>query len=98
MIITGKKEEGKGLIEKAFALKPENPGLLAELWFYRYANFYQEYGERAYEELVKLVQAGARSEGWNFKENINLARKENHPFIDKLKEIDRAITEDTLIR
>ncbi len=95
MIITGKKEEGKGLIENALALKPEDPGLLAELWFYRYANFYQEYGEKAYEELVKLVKAGAKSVGWNFKENIELARKECHPFIDKLEEIDRAITEDT---
>ena len=94
LIITGRKEEGKKLIERAFELKPEIPGLLAELWFYRYANFYKEYGETAYEELVKLVKTGARSVGWSFKKNIELARKEGHPFIDKLEKLDRIITEN----
>ena len=94
LIITGRKEKGKKLIERTFNLKPEVPALLAELWFYRYANFYKEYGETAYEELVKLIKAGVRSIGWSFKKNIELARKEGHPFIDKLEKLDRIITED----
>jgi Tfp pilus assembly protein PilF len=94
LIITERKEEGRQMIVRAFELKPENTDLLAELWFYRYANFYEENGETAYEELVKLIKAGARSIGWNFKENIELAKKEGHPFIDKLEKLDRIITED----
>ena len=94
MIITGRKEEGKKLINRAFELNSENPNLLAELWFYRYANVYEEYGETAYDELVKLVKAGARSIEWNFKGNIELARKEGHPFIEKLEKLDRIITKD----
>ena len=94
---TWKKEEGKISIDRAFELNSANPSLRAELWFYRYANFYDEYGETAYNELVNLVKAGARSIGWNFKENIKLARKEGHSFIDRLEKLDRIITEDAAI-
>ena len=85
------------MIDKAFSFKPNSKGLLAELWFYRYANFYEKYGERAYDELVKLIKDGARSIGWNFKDNIEFARKEGHPHIDKLEKLSKIIAEDAPI-
>ena len=78
LMTTGRKAEAKELIDRAFSLNPDNQGLLAELWFYRYANFYKKYGERAYDELLKLIKDGARSIGWSFANNIEL-RKEGRP-------------------
>jgi protein O-mannosyl-transferase len=94
VIIVGRKGEAKDLIDQACCSNPKNQSLLAELWFYRYANFYEEYGEKAYEELVKLVKDGARSIGWNFTDNIELAKKEGHPHLDKLEKLNKIITED----
>jgi tetratricopeptide (TPR) repeat protein len=94
LIVTGRKQEGYRLINKAFQLKSDNESLLVELWFYRYANLYEEYGENAYEEIMKLITRGARSIGWNLKDNIELAKKEGHPHIDRLEKLNMIITED----
>ena len=93
-LATGRKAEAKKLIDRAFSFNSDCQGLLAELWFYRYANFYEKYGETAYDELVKLIKDGARSIGWNFTDNIELAKKEGHPHIDKLEKLSKIITED----
>jgi protein O-mannosyl-transferase len=97
LIATGRKPKAKKLIDSAFARKPDNQALLAELLFYLYANFYEKYGEKAYDELLKLIKDGARSIGWNFTDNIELAKKEGHPHFDKLEKLAKIITEDAPI-
>jgi len=97
LLATGRKAEAKALIDRAFSFNPDKPGLLAELWFYRYANLYKKYGEKAYDELVKLIGDGARSIGWSFEDNIALAKKEGHPHLDKLEKLNKIITEDAPI-
>ena len=86
----GKAEE---YIDKAFSLEPKEDGVLAELWFYRYAIFWDKY-EDAYENVVKLVRSGARSAGWYLKEVIKVAEKRGHPDVERLRKLDRIITED----
>ncbi len=97
LIATGRKPEAKKLIDRAFSLNPDCQALLTELWFYLYANFYEEYGDTAYDELLKLIKDGARSIGWSFEDNIELAKKEGHPQVDKLEKLNKIITEDAPI-
>ena len=65
--------------------------LLAELWFYRYAHYKEWYivGEQ---ELSKLIDVGAKSIGWNLQPHIEIAKRNNHPNIQRLQEFADLIT------
>ncbi|MCK6543056.1 SIR2 family protein [bacterium] len=65
-----------------------------ELWFYRFANFYNQYGDACYDEILKLIRSGVRSPGWNLKPNIELAHEYGHPHVALLEKLDKVITED----
>lgn len=84
------------LIRQAFENTDENEGtkpLLAELWFYRYAHYYEEWGAEAEKELAALLNAGAKSIGWNLAPDIELARKNRHPHIEQLEAFAKKLTE-----
>jgi tetratricopeptide (TPR) repeat protein/cellulose biosynthesis protein BcsQ len=86
------KEKAKKLIDKAFTLNPELP-LQLELWFYRYAHF-PEWRDVAKTELEMLMSnSEAKSIGWDFSKNIEIAIAEGHPEPEELKRIAKQITE-----
>lgn len=84
------------LIRQAFECADndeETKPLLAELWFYRYAHYYEEWGDKAEKELTALLDAGAKSIGWNLASDIELARKNKHPHIEQVEAFAKALTE-----
>ncbi|WP_373705024.1 tetratricopeptide repeat protein, partial [Porphyromonas loveana] len=92
----GDLKRADSLIRQAFENTAENERtkpLLAELWFYRYAHYYEECGAEAEKELTALLNAGAESIGWNLAPNIELARKNRHPHIEQVEAFAKALTE-----
>ena len=92
----GDLERADSLIRQAFESADNNEGmkpLLAELWFYRYAHYYEEWGAEAEKELTALLDAGAKSIGWNLAPDIELARKNKHPHIEQVEAFAKALTE-----
>ena len=67
--------------------------ILAELWFYRYAHYYEEHGVEAEKELTRLLDAGVKSPGWDLAKDIEMAKKNNHPHIEKVEEFAKRLTE-----
>ncbi|MEM9546579.1 MAG: SIR2 family protein [Bacteroidota bacterium] len=77
--------QAEKFIDKAIDLASStDDDLRAELWFYRYAH-YKKWLEKAEAELEKLIVQGVKSVGWNFQAHIDIAEKNNHPNIKKLK-------------
>uniref|UniRef100_UPI0035A0A47B tetratricopeptide repeat protein n=1 Tax=Porphyromonas loveana TaxID=1884669 RepID=UPI0035A0A47B len=92
----GDLKRADSLIRQAFENTAENERtkpLLAELWFYRYAHYYEEWGAEAEKELAALLNAGAKSIGWNLAPDIELARKNRHPHIEQVEAFAKALTE-----
>ncbi|PDP47836.1 hypothetical protein CLI82_01125 [Porphyromonas gingivalis] len=92
----GDLERADSLIQQAFESADNNEGmkpLQAELWFYRYAHYYEEWGAEAEKELTALLDAGAKSIGWNLAPDIELARKNKHPHIEQVEAFAKALTE-----
>lgn len=59
---------------------PIPPQLLAELWFYAYAHRQsQEERREALRHLRKLIEVGARSQGWDLSGNMARAQADGHP-------------------
>ena len=72
----------------------ETKPLQAKLWFYRYAHYYEEWGAEAEKELAALLNAGAKSIGWNLATDIELARKNRHPHIEQVEAFAKALTQE----
>ena len=92
----GDLKRADSLIQQAFETADNNKGmkpLQAELWFYRYAHYYEEWGAEAEKELAALLNAGAKSIGWNLAPDIELARKNRHPHIEQVEAFAKALTE-----
>ncbi|WP_373820745.1 tetratricopeptide repeat protein [Porphyromonas loveana] len=92
----GDLKRADSLIQQAFETADNNEGmkpLQAELWFYRYAHYYEEWGAEAEKELTALLNAGAKSIGWNLAPDIELARKNRHPHIEQVEAFAKALTE-----
>ena len=92
----GDLKRADSLIQQAFETADNNEGmkpLQAELWFYRYAHYYEEWGAEAEKELTALLNAGAKSIGWNLAPDIELARKNKHPHIEQVEAFAKALTE-----
>lgn len=88
-------DEATSLIENAFENTDEE-NLLLELWFYRYAHN-PAFLEQAEKEIEKLLTKGAKSEGWNFDENIKVAIEEGHPNPERLKELAKMISSPLVV-
>lgn len=92
----GDLKRADSLIQQAFENADndeETKPLQAELWFYRYAHYYEEWGAEAEKELAALLNAGAKSIGWNLATDIELARKNRHPHIEQVEAFAKALTE-----
>ena len=92
----GDLKRADSLIQQAFENADndeETKPLQAKLWFYRYAHYYEEWGAEAEKELVALLNAGAKSIGWNLATDIELARKNRHPHIEQVEAFAKALTE-----
>ena len=92
----GDFKRADSLIQQAFENADndeETKPLQAKLWFYRYAHYYEEWGAEAEKELAALLNAGAKSIGWNLAPDIELARKNRHPHIEQVEAFAKALTE-----
>ena len=92
----GDLKRADSLIQQAFESADNNERmkpLQAELWFYRHAHYYEEWGAEAEKELIALLDAGAKSIGWNLAPDIELARKNKHPHIEQVEAFAKALTE-----
>jgi len=88
---TNRKKEAEEKVNQSLALNPDNSDLLSELWFYRYAHA-PIWREQALKELQKLLAKGARTPGWNFEPDIELATKGGHPDPAMLRKIADELT------
>jgi hypothetical protein len=70
----------------------DNIGLLAELWFYRYAH-YDKWFEIAEKKLTEYIAKGATSVGWNLQDHVEIAKKNKTSDIDKLERFAKLITQ-----
>jgi len=95
LLAQGRKEEGREMIAASFGALADgaSPGLLAELWFYRYAHFWSE-KPAALSELRRVLLAGDRSPGWSLQPNIERAEADGHPNVALLKALARVINEE----
>jgi protein O-mannosyl-transferase len=98
LLAQGRKEEGREMIAASFDALADNisPGLLPELWFYRYAHFGSEW-PAALSELKKIMLAGDRSPGWSLQSNIERAEADGHPNVALLKTLARVINQEAWI-
>jgi len=95
LLAQGRKEEGREMIAASFGALADgaSPGLLAELWFYRYAHFWSE-KPAALSELKRVLLAGDRSPGWSLQPNIERAEADGHPNVALLKALACVINEE----
>lgn len=80
LLARGARDEGLRMLARAIAAveDPESSqALRCEVWFYAYAHSTER--DRALLRLRGLIDAGARSPGWDFSKNIDRALKDNHP-------------------
>ena len=69
----------------------ENEGLNLELWFYRYAIFFDEYKE-VEKNIEVLLKKGVKSVGWPLDDVLAAAKELGHPDYEKLSELAKRIT------
>ena len=85
-------QKAKSLIQKAFKLNhDENDVLNLELWFYRYAIFFDEYKE-AKNSIEVLLKKGIKSIGWHLEDILEVAKELKHPDYKYLCELSKRIT------
>jgi Tfp pilus assembly protein PilF len=79
LIVNGNTDYANRLIEKAFALNSdEKLPLSLELWFYRYAIFFEAYQD-ARDNVIKLLDQGIRSPRKYLNDIVKKAEELNHP-------------------
>jgi len=66
-----------------------------EYWFYIYAHSPPPYRSEALSNLRLLIEAGARSKGWNLSQNVQMAEREGHPVGNWLGVLAQVITQDS---
>ena len=93
----GALDKAEAFIDKAFSYNhdPENEPLTLELWFYRYACFYQDYTESK-QQVQRLLDAEVRSSGWVLDELLEMVRENmQHPEYDQLAKFAEQISDST---
>lgn len=89
----GKKQLAEKHLELALikANPEQEKDLLLECYFYQYAHIDNKMAE-AEVELLKLLDEGITSPGFDLSQNVERATKEGHPFPDKLRDYANRIT------
>ena len=87
-------EKAKISIDKAFQLiQSHEKSLELELWFYRYACFYQDYPESK-SQVDSLLQDGVQSPGWPLEGLLETVREiVKHPEYDQVAKFAKQICE-----
>ncbi len=78
LLANGREAEGMERLAEAFAGSGLTDSLLSELWFYAYAHSTDRWPD-ALGRLKGLLQAGARSKGWDLSANVSRAQADGHP-------------------
>ena len=78
LLANGRGAEGAKRLVGAFAGSGLTDSLLSELWFYAYAHATDRWPD-ALGRLKGLLQAGARSKGWDLSANVSRAQADGHP-------------------
>lgn len=78
------------LLRRPDAGKPT--ALNAECWFYAFAHGPANQRSGSLNHLRHLIKDGARSRGWDFRQNIERAREDNHPGMDCLESLAAVIS------
>jgi len=86
-------DQAETFIQKAFQhIQPHEKSLELELWFYRYACFFQDYpGSKI--QVEKLLQNGIRSPGWPLEGLLETTRVKQHPEYGQVAEFVKQICE-----
>lgn len=94
LLILGRKDEATKFLNNTFILNNDKKRpLLIELWFYRYAHYYDEFPE-AETKIKQLLDEGVKSIGWILEDNVTKAIADGHPEPEKLKALAKQITTD----
>jgi Tfp pilus assembly protein PilF len=92
-LLKGDQAGGKAMLERLFATKGISDGAALEAWFYRLIHFPADYPQ-AKNELLALLKAGVRDQGWDFSGNIALAEKNQHPNLALVKAMEQVILDN----
>ncbi len=92
LLITNRTNEATTYLEKAFLLNNnEKTDILVELWFYKYAHYFESLDESE-NKIEELLKEGVQSIGWNLDKNVEVAIKNGHPNPEKLKELAQRVS------
>src|SRR5262249_46222116 len=93
----GKMLDGVNVHQRAVCARrtAESTAVEIEVAFYGYMHLPPERQKDLLERVRSLVDAGARSIGWDFALNIRAARSENHPAGEWLQKLADVITKGT---
>lgn len=85
-------QNAKSVIQKAFELNQHQfDNVSLELWFYRYAIFFDEY-KKAKKNIEILLEQGIKSTGWYLDNVLEVAKELGHPDYENLCELEKRIT------
>lgn len=93
LIVRGDLDQAKTMIKKAFEYNQKHKDLELDLqlWFYRYAVFYEEFpGSKT--EIETLLAQGVRSIGGYLKDVLEVAEKRGHPDYQQLLQYESRMT------
>ncbi|MGL1931931.1 MAG: tetratricopeptide repeat protein [Desulfotalea sp.] len=89
---TNRKNEATKYLEMAFTLNnDEKKDLLLELWFYKYAHYFETLDESK-NAIEELLNNDIRSIGWDLSLSVKIGTENGHPNPNKLKELAERIT------
>ncbi len=92
LLLQGKKEEADNIIKTLLAKDAIFDHLRCILWFLRLV-YFPEWYKKAVVELESLLEKDVRLSGRNFDPDIEIAIQNNHPHIDKIRQIANAVTQ-----
>ena len=91
LLARGSHEKAKDYLARAWADAIDNV-LIIELYFYEYAHVVEKMDE-AEKGMIKLLDEGVRSPGFDLLQNVEKAIKDGHPYPEKLHEYANRIGE-----
>ncbi len=96
LLARGRSDQGLQMLDEVFRLPDASvsSSLAVETRFYAFAHRLDEGRTEAFQNLKRVLEAGARSPGWNLEDNIARAREDEHPDIEWLEKLAAVITEN----
>jgi len=91
LFIQKRDEEALIMLNRAMQAHPEEKELQCEIQFYACAHAWENYPE-ALSTLKKLLESGARSEGWLLDYNVRAVRETGHPQPDFIEALAKVVS------